>query len=204
MRPRFLQTGDLLTLFGRLAIAILLALTIWHVARMLRPSLSLPWFTSSDENVLVGEVIRFSGLDFRQGFFDMPGTPLMLLGAFEWRLYYSFAHLAHSAGAGLNVFTFQHLQRLFTMLRVDSLVFFILSALLLFRIVYKAANEYAGAAAALPSGEIYRWRVERLLSDVLHVELGPVAVGKTLALPASPDAGIVEAPKPRLTARTRP
>ena len=149
MRPRFLQTGDLLTLFGRLAIAILLALTIWHVARMLRPSLSLPWFTSSDENVLVGEVIRFSGLDFRQGFFDMPGTPLMLLGAFEWRLYYSFAHLAHSAGAGLNVFTFQHLQRLFTMLRVDSLVFFILSALLLFRIVYKAANEYAGAAAAL-------------------------------------------------------
>ncbi len=149
MRPRFLQTGDLLTLFGRLAIAILLALTIWHVTRMLRPSLSLPWFTSSDENVLVGEVIRFSGLDFRQGFFDMPGTPLMLLGAFEWRLYYVLASLAHSTGDSLNVFTFQHLQRLFSMLRVESLVFFILSALLLFRIVYKAANEYAGAAAAL-------------------------------------------------------
>lgn len=149
MRPRFLQTGDPLKQFGRLAIAIFLSLTIWHVTRMLRPSLALPWFTSSDENVLIADVIRFSDLDFRQGFFDMPGTPLMLLGAFEWRLYYFFAGLAHSAGAGLNLFTFQHLQSLFTLMRVDNLVFFILSALLLFRIVYKAANEYAGAAAAL-------------------------------------------------------
>ncbi len=147
MKSKFLSAGNLLNLGSNVAIATYLALLTWHVTSMYLPSLRMAWFTSSDENVLVAEVIRFSNLDFYQRFFDMPGTPLMLLGAIEWRLYFFFANLMHSSGAEMNEFTFQHLQQLFNMLRVDSLVFFIISGLLLFRIVSKATNKYAGAAA---------------------------------------------------------
>lgn len=55
--------GALLTLSG---------LELW-------PTLYKEWFFSSDEYVYVAEVIRFSGGDFRQRFFDIPGTPFMFL-----------------------------------------------------------------------------------------------------------------------------
>jgi len=148
MKSRFLETDNLLTLLSNFAIAVYLTLLTWHVTSMLLPSLGMAWFTSSDENVLVAEVIRFSSLNFYQSFFDMPGTPLMLLGAIEWRLYFLFASLVHGSNADVNLFTFQHLQQLFTMMRTNSLLFFLLSGLLLFRIVSKAGNKYAGAAAA--------------------------------------------------------
>jgi hypothetical protein len=148
MKSRSFQPDNLLNLFASLAIAVFLGLLIWHTISMLWPSLGIPWFASSDESILLAEVIRFSGFNFYQSFFDMPGTPLMMLGAAEWRLYYTLATFLHGSSADVNVFTFQHLQQLFTWMRVNSLVFFILSALLLFRIVSKATNKYAGAAAA--------------------------------------------------------
>lgn len=148
MKFRFLQTDNLLNLSTNLAIAVLLASLIWHTTSMLLPSLGIAWFASSDESILLSEVIRFSGLNFYQSFFDMPGTPLMMLGAAEWRLYYSLITLVHSSSTDVNLFTFQHLQQLFTMMRVNSLIFFVISALLLFRIVSKATNRIAGAAAA--------------------------------------------------------
>ena len=148
MKPRFLQTDNLLNLLSGVAIAVLLGTLIWHTVSMLLPSLHIPWFASSDESILLSEVIRFSGGNFYQSFFDMPGTPLMMLGAAEWRIYYATIALMHGSIAEINLFTFQHLQQLFTLMRINSLIFFVISALLLFRIVSKATNKYAGAGAA--------------------------------------------------------
>ena len=72
-------------------IAAYLAFVFWHVVSMAWLSLGFPWSSSSDEIVQLAEVIRFANLDFHQRFYDMPGTPLWILGAAEWLIYYLFA-----------------------------------------------------------------------------------------------------------------
>lgn len=44
------------------------------------PNITLPWYFNTEEFPYIQEVLRFIKLDFRQQFFDIPGTPLMLLG----------------------------------------------------------------------------------------------------------------------------
>ncbi len=145
MNSRFSLTENRI---ANILVAAYLGFLLGHAVSMFWPGLSLAWFGTSDENVLLAEVIRFSDLDFHQHFFDMPGTPLMLLGAVEWRIYYLFSTILDSSSGSANLFTFQHLQQLFSLLRANSLLFFVLSAVLLFRIVSTATNKYAGAAAA--------------------------------------------------------
>jgi hypothetical protein len=149
MKFRISTPNSLLDLCINLAIALLLTLVLWHVISAVGASLDLAWFASSDETVVVAEVIRFSNFDFHQSFFDMPGTPLMLFGAAEWHLFYTFVSWFHGTGAEANQFTFEHLDQLYRMIRVDNLVFFAISGLLLFRIVSRAVNRFAGAAAAI-------------------------------------------------------
>src|SRR5713101_4108183 len=52
---------------------VYLCLLIGFCVRFMWSSIFRPWFFSSDEYVVVGEVIRFVQLDFRQHFFDMLG-----------------------------------------------------------------------------------------------------------------------------------
>ena len=129
-------------------IAAYLIFLFWGIGTTLYPTLGMPWFSSSDENIIVTEVIRFSGFDFRQDFFDMPGTPLMLIGAAEWRLYYWAPVILHLSSGGIGLFTSQHMQQLFTLMRWNSFLFYLLSAFLLFRIVWRLTDPYSGAAAA--------------------------------------------------------
>ena len=131
----------------RIVAAAYLLFLCWQIAATFHGNLVLPWFNSSDEIVVAGEVIRFSNLDFHQHFYDMPGTPLMLLGAAEWRMVYAWGVFRGFRGDS-NLFSFQHLQQLMTLLRADNVVFFLLSAILLFRIVSKIFDPFAGAAAA--------------------------------------------------------
>jgi hypothetical protein len=129
-------------------VAVYLVFLLCGIGTTFYPALGMPWFSSSDENIVVTEVIRFSGFDFRQDFFGMPGTPLMLIGAAEWRLYYWRAAILHPSSGGIGLFTSQHMQQLFTVMRWNSLLFYLLSALLLFRIVWRLTDPYSGAAAA--------------------------------------------------------
>jgi hypothetical protein len=133
---------------GRFGVAGYLLLLCATSALSFRAAMGLPWFSSSDENVVVGEVIRFNNIDFHQRFFDMPGTPLMLICAVEWRLFYFGSVVFEHFQRGSNLFAFQHLQELFVLSRITSLGCFLLSALLLFRIAARVSNKYAGAAAA--------------------------------------------------------
>ena len=113
--------------------------------------LSRTWFFKSDEYVFAAEVIRFSGLDFRQQYFDIPGTPYMMLNTVMWSGYYSVAALfgATSPDATLATFTFQHLDALFVLMRGTTLVFYLLSAVLVFLWVARMSNRASAAVAAL-------------------------------------------------------
>ena len=130
-----------------LIVGAYLALLFDHVVSMVWLSLGFPWSSSSDENVQVAEVVRFANLDFHQRFFDMPGTPLWMLGAAEWRVYYFFAAFFQSLEGSSNIFTFDRLQPLFTLMRVNNLVFYLLSGVLLFLIVNRLSNRFAAAVA---------------------------------------------------------
>lgn len=131
----------------RICVAAYLVFLCWQWVSTSSVDLHLPWFTRSDEIVVAAEVIRFSNSDFHQQFFDMPGTPFMLLGTAQWRLFYAWS-VFHGFHGDANLFSFQHLEPLVKMLRLDNVIFFLLSSLLLFRIVTRIFNPFAGAAAA--------------------------------------------------------
>src|SRR5262245_31434456 len=112
--------------------------------------LSRSWFFSSDEYVIGGEVIRFLHLDFRQRFWDMPGTPFMFLTALVWAAYYGLqALIGATGGAGIGLFTFLHIEGLFVLMRVLTLLFFCLSVVLLYALAARLTNRFGAWLAAL-------------------------------------------------------
>ena len=124
-------------------LAGVIAFEAWYMA----PSLFRSWYFSSDEYVMVAEVIRFLHLDFRQHFFDMPGTPLMALTALIWLVVYGAAAATGLGPAGMEHFTFDHLPLLFAIMRGETLFFALLSILLVFLLALKITN-WAGACVA--------------------------------------------------------
>jgi hypothetical protein len=52
------------------------------------PNIAFPWYLNTEEFPYIQEILRFSELDFRQQFFDIPGTPLMTLGTAIWSVWY--------------------------------------------------------------------------------------------------------------------
>ncbi len=138
------------TLAFWLPAAYVTALIVFEAWNMI-PGLSRAWFFLSDEYVIVAEVIRFLHLDFHQHFFDMPGTPLIFLSALLWGLVYACGFLLHLIphGAGLEAFTFAHLQLLFEMIRSITLVCALASIALVFVVASKLTNRAGAAVAAL-------------------------------------------------------
>src|SRR5579883_2697238 len=110
----------------------------------LLPSLYRSWFFSSDEYAIAQEVIRFLNLDSRQQFFDMPGTPLMMLSAAIWAAIYG---VAGTHSAGILGYTFQHLDGLFAVMRGVTLFFYATSLILVFLLARRLMNT-AGACIA--------------------------------------------------------
>jgi len=70
----------------RLAPAIFVAALAGYSAWKLAPAIGRAWYYRSDEYAVIGEIIRFLHLDFRQHYFDMPETPVMFLAAAAWAL----------------------------------------------------------------------------------------------------------------------
>jgi hypothetical protein len=128
-----------------------LTLLIGFCVKDLWSSLFRQWFFSSDEYVVVAEVIRFVQLDFRQHFVDMPGTPFMLIGAAAWGLAFLAGHASGliAASDGIGEFTFHHLPQLFLLLRAETLVFFCLSLVMLFWLTSWLVNRAAACVASL-------------------------------------------------------
>ena len=128
-------------------LAGLLAFAIYYLG----PSLFRSWCFSSDEYVFAAEVIRFLHLDFRQQFFDIPGTPFMFLSAAIWALIYSAQGVLRliPPSVGIEHFTFDHLPALFTMMRTLTLFCFLCSIILLFILAARLTNKAGAAVASL-------------------------------------------------------
>lgn len=133
------------TAISGLYLAILLAFSLSY----LLVSLSRSWFYSSDEYVIAGEVIRFFNLDPRQQFFDMPGTPFMMLSAALWAIFYPLAMWLSpdSTIPDITSFTYHRLDWFFTLLRSCTILFYALSLVLLFPLARRLLNR-AGACLA--------------------------------------------------------
>ena len=128
---------------------IYLAILLTFSLRYLLVSLSRSWFFSSDEYVIAAEVIRFLRLDLHQRFFDMPGTPFMILSAILWSLFYPLQTWFSPDPSSLDItaFTFHHLDWFFTLLRSCTIFFYAGSIVLLFPVARRVLNR-AGALLA--------------------------------------------------------
>ena len=142
-----LNTPGLVGRAADVASAIYLIALAAFAAWYMSPSLFRVWFFSSDEYVFAAEVIRFLNLDFRQQFFDMPGTPLMFVSSAAWSLYYVLQggplHVA------LDDFTFERLPQLFVLMRGITLAGYCASVVLVFMVARRLLNRAAGWTAAL-------------------------------------------------------
>ena len=148
---RLLDRRLIMTAAGPWLSAIYLSTLIAFSIQFMWPSIMRTWFFSSDEYVFAAEVIRFGHLDFRQQFFDMPGTPLMMIGALIWAIYYGVHWLVGAVppGQGLGEFTFQHLPALFVALRCITLFCFCLSIVLVFLLMKRLTNISGAWVASL-------------------------------------------------------
>ncbi len=124
MRIRFIE---------RAAVCVFLASLIGCAFFYMRPMLFRTWFFYADEYVIAAEVIRFSQLNFRQHFFDIPGTPFILINALIWRLLH-----------GGN-----QMPLLFAVIRGTTLAFFLLSPVLLFLLCARLTSKVTAAVATL-------------------------------------------------------
>ncbi|MGE5207621.1 MAG: glycosyltransferase family 39 protein, partial [Chlamydiota bacterium] len=115
----------------------------------MEPCLFRAWYYYSDEYVYAAEVIRFLHLDFHQHFFDQPGTPFMLVSAGIWSAGYWLQSVVGAIPAPLHLedFTFSHLLGLFATMRAITLICFLISLALLFRLASRLIN-WAGACVA--------------------------------------------------------
>jgi len=135
--------------YSTAASVLFLALLLTYSLKDLLVSLSRSWFFSSDEYVFAAEVIRFLNLDFHQRYFDMPGTPYMLLTAILWAVFYPVQtwFRPDPASGSIVAFTYNHLDWFFTVLRFGTIFFYALSLVLLFLLVKRLLNG-AGACVA--------------------------------------------------------
>ena len=135
---------------------IYLALVLAFALPRLLVGLSRGWFYTADEFMIAGESIRFVDLDPRQHFFDLPGTPFMILTAVLWSGLRQIAQwLAPDpwnggidpSTTGIIGFTYRHLDWLLTLLRSETVFFWACSLVLLYLVSRKLMHQ-AGACVA--------------------------------------------------------
>lgn len=124
---------------------------IAYAVGLLAKGLVTPWYSSSDEVVYAAEVIKFLDLNFNQNFFDIPGTPFMFLTTILWAGWYGLLHIAGQVdpAVGIKLFTFQHLQDLYFLMRLLVLVFYASSIVLTYVCGKRLTNAIGGCIAAL-------------------------------------------------------
>jgi len=115
------------------------------------PTIFYPWYANTEEFPYIQEILRFVTFDFRQEFFDIPGTPLMMIGTFLWSVYYWVcAFFGHpDTVQGIRYFSFKNIQELYLLMRGLSYLFYVLSILLTYFIAHRLTNRVGGLVAAL-------------------------------------------------------
>jgi hypothetical protein len=138
--------GRLSAFASGIYLLLLVSIAGYHMA----PALFRSWYFSSDEYVFAAEVIRFLHFDFRQHFFDIPGTPFMFVAAILWVTLYGLSCLIGRVPApvGLERFTFENIAGMFVLMRSLTLLFFLCSLVLVFLVASRLTNRVGGCTAA--------------------------------------------------------
>ncbi len=150
-------------------------ITIYVLATAVYPSILLPWYFNTEEFPYVQEVLRFSEFNFKQEFFDIPGTPLMMLGTALWWPYYLASNLLSADYQTIREFNFGHLQEMYVLLRTISIVSFLATVVL----TYLVANRLIGAAGACVAASIVA--IHPMLNVTLyHLRIEPLNLALVL------------------------
>lgn len=130
---------------------VLTAILLYSVTIAAYPTIIYPWYSNTEEFPYIQEIIRFSAGDFRQEFFDIPGTPLMAIGTLLWSSYYWLLSLLGNSDTtqGIRYFSFKHMQELYLLMRIISYLFYILSVVLTYKISARLTNWVGGLVSAL-------------------------------------------------------
>lgn len=131
-------------------IALISGLTLYSVSYLAR-GLSIPWYYNSDEVVYTAEIIKFLELNFNQNFFDIPGTPFMFLTTILWGLWYGLMNVLGqvSTATGVKLFTFQHIDNFYALMRGLVLLFYAGSIFFTYLVGKRLTNSAGGCIAAL-------------------------------------------------------
>ncbi len=131
-------------------IAFIAGLIVYTIS-LLAKCLVTPWYYTSDEVVYTAEIVKFLDLNFNQNFFDIPGTPFMFLTTILWAVWYGLLYITGhaSTAVGTRLFTFQHLQDLYFLMRLLVLIFYASSIALTYICGKRLTNAVGGCVAAL-------------------------------------------------------
>jgi 4-amino-4-deoxy-L-arabinose transferase-like glycosyltransferase len=144
-----------------IAVAVVAA---FAVGTAVLPTLFYPWFFSTEEAPYGQEVVRFITGDFRQRFFDIPGTPFMAVVALVFK--------AALVGLyGWEADPFSHLDLLFPIMRGLSGLAFAAAVLCM----YLASRQIASTWAALLAAAVLALH-PILATTLTHTRIEPTAV----------------------------
>lgn len=132
-------------------IFLLFAIVAYPLILAAYPAITFPWYFNTEEFPYIQEILRFVELDFRQQFFDIPGTPLMMVGTLLWSIYYWLGVILGYAdpSQGIRYFSFEHMQSLYLLMRLLSYFLYALSIVLTYLIARRLTNSIGGYIAAL-------------------------------------------------------
>jgi hypothetical protein len=95
-------------------------------------TITTPWFTMTEEFPYVQEVLRFLSGDFRQHFFDIPGTPFIAVVTAICALILGVVSLVSGQVSSLAALGFAHLDLVYLVMRCVSLGAFAVATWLVF------------------------------------------------------------------------
>ena len=116
------------------------------IALEVGPTFTLPWWTNTEEFPYAQEVVRFLSGDFHQRFFDIPGTPLMVIST----ALFAIPHWVMGLGAHGSAFSLfsRQMTALFELMRAIEVIAFVASGCFIYLTTRRFASRWASGLAA--------------------------------------------------------
>jgi hypothetical protein len=155
--------------------ATVLALLIgYSILSMSFQTFRLPWYYMTEEFPYAQEVLRFLSFDFRQRFFDIPGTPLIAIVTAIFAPVLALTDAARHTS--LFAAAFEHMQLLFLTMRAASLCAFASAV----GLMYLTARQLVTVPAALIAAAIFSLHPIMALT-LYHTRIEPFGLMLVLA-----------------------
>jgi hypothetical protein len=156
----------------RIAIRLILAVVVlFCIVSASYKTIAVPWFTMTEEFPYAQEVLRFLSGDFRQRFFDIPGTPFIAVVTAVYAPILAILSMATHQSGSFAERAFEHLDLLYLVMRCVSLLAFAIASWLVFLI----GRRFATRDAALVGAVVFAAHPIIALT-LFHTRIEPFAV----------------------------